>query len=151
MYGPPEWQQTAAEEIAVLAVEILSNVLRTRWIAGDTNFTPAEGETLFWDRWPEDPDEAIVLVGVASPEATYTFGEDPAVRRARVQVYARARTRSQARLISGAAEAALLCSDQVTTLGTVLRCQPVTEFHLASYDPKDRPVTMQTLNVWFTP
>ena len=134
----------------MIAVEILSTVLRTRWIAGDTNFTPAEGETLFWDRWPEPPDEAVKLVGVASPEATYTFGEDPAVRRARIQVYVRARTRSQARLISQAVEAALLCSDQVTALGTILRCQPVTEFHLPSYDPDDRPVTLQTLDVWFT-
>ena len=113
-------------------------------------FTPGENTNLFWDRMPDNPDEAIMVLEVPGPAPEPTYGDDPAYRRPRVQIYTRAaaRKRSRAGELAEHAYQALFATDTTTTEGTVMRSQPITEPHPVDRDPQERVSFVFTVDLW---
>ena len=131
----------------------VSDLLSSEWSTTLTPpFTPVKGGTLFYDRWPQTPDEALLLRETQGRPPERTFGADPAFRRATVQVWARAAKAGWGRCrdLIEAAETAVTATNATVTGGTVLRCHTVTEPHLVDYDPSERPLARFTAELWLS-
>ena len=136
----------------MIGTQAAAQLIVDRWDSTGltTPFTPTEGVNLWWDRLVDSPDETLTVVGITSRPPEATFGADPAYRRPRVQVYARARTRDRASELAEAAWKALHASDAATSEGTVLRSVPTTDPHLANpdRDPQERALVVFTCELW---